>query len=200
MNLYIKNTSRLKTYSVCLLDSELCFIYYNKLAKEHFEGSLNNLRIKSLWQLMIPQYRERLVNLISSNSKSGLIFKCMIYSKNIKRKTHKLKKKIDVSKKDIYYKYLKGLSCRLRPVRVKINSPFVDINGYWNILKPRRHAILNCYVLETRLSCRKPTLNDAILKDQIIKKYEQHTMNPKTEERGRETMRTSRSRKPKRPS
>jgi hypothetical protein len=46
--------SRLKIYSVALVDSLGQFIYYNKLAKEHFEGSLNNLKSKSIMDLMIP--------------------------------------------------------------------------------------------------------------------------------------------------
>lgn len=84
---------------------------------------------------------------MNSNKKSGLIFKCMIYSKNIKRKTHALKNKTEASIKDIYNKYLKGLSCRIRPIRVLVNSETMEMEGNWNIPKPKRHAILNCYVL-----------------------------------------------------
>lgn len=129
LKLYMQAVERLRIYSAALVDEFGLFIYYNKLAKEHYEGSLNNLKTRSIFDLMIPESREGARSRFRE-SKHSQAFRCVIYSKNTKRKYLRLAVK-SFSKEDIYYRFLKGLSCRVRPIRVHFNSDSIELNGNW---------------------------------------------------------------------
>lgn len=120
LKLYIRTMDRWRIYSSALINESGHFIFYNKLAKEHFEGSLNNLKSKSIFDLMIEESRKKVMTMLQHMS-CGWKFRCIIYSKNTKRKYLKLKTGKTYSKEDIYYRYLKGLSCRIRPMLIHLN-------------------------------------------------------------------------------
>lgn len=79
---------------------------------------------------MIPQSHNKLASLFDRPLRD-VVFKYIVYSKNTKRKY--IKK--DTSKaeenpiEDIYFRYLKSLSSRIRPIR--LNYTGVNFSGEW---------------------------------------------------------------------
>lgn len=172
LKIYVRELERLRIRSVALINESGYFIFFNKLAREHFEGSLNNLANKSIFELMVPENREKIEEIFHSNQ-FGCRFKCIIYSKNTKRKYTKLGPEETMSKEDVYFRYLKGLSCNVRALNVHINTRDIALEGTW--IRSRaimnRRNIMKCYILETRLSTKMPPLPENLLEDPIIKRY-----------------------------
>lgn len=73
------------------------------------------------------------------------------------------------STNDIFFRFLKCLTLRIRPVQIKDLDPST-VDGLWNIDHLSKNG--QCFMLEARLCSRKPTIPYEILaKDPVLEKY-----------------------------
>lgn len=166
LKLYTERLASLRVVSACLVDKQGQFLYYDKRAREHFEGSLNNLRTRSIFDLMIPQSRAKLARLFGQPLRD-VVFKYTIYSKNTKRKYLERPTR-DCGIEDVYFRYLKSLSSRIRGVTLRLAG--AGLPGQW--VGPAAAQTLECFLVETRPSLRAERLDEAILHDDTIRKFE----------------------------
>jgi hypothetical protein len=100
----------------------------------------------------------------------------IIYSKNTKRRYSHTKRRYSRvpfksnNSQDTYYRFLKALTVRIRPVRIRLPDYF-SIEGFWNpkLVSPFEKEY---FMLEARLCSQMPSLNfHAMLNDPVLAKY-----------------------------
>jgi len=101
--------------------------------------------------------------------------KWIVYSKNSKRRYFRVPLPKEPSPDDIFYRFLKSLTLRVRPICICLPR-YRDPNGFCNekLIPIDRPA--NCFFLELRLTKNCPYLNsNDILLDPTIKKFLRNT-------------------------
>lgn len=99
----------------------------------------------------------------------------IVYSKNSKRRYFKVPLPAAPTKCDIFYRFLKCLTVRVRPISISLPQ-YRDPNGYCNENLLSINHPTNCFFFELRNSEELPSLQGVdILNDPIIKKFLKHT-------------------------
>lgn len=95
----------------------------------------------------------------------------MVYSKNAKRRYKDIPLPKRPTPRDIFYRFLKSVTVRIRPVSIYLPT-YKDPNGFSHSeLMPRKQPS-NCFFLELRLTKTAPDLHKMnILTDPIIQKF-----------------------------
>lgn len=95
----------------------------------------------------------------------------LIYSKNSKRRYNKVPFDKKVADEDTFFRFLKPLCVRIRPVRVCFEQ-HKQIEGYWNKLLVKDGVSMDCFLVEARLSSSFPNLSMCALEsDQQLQHF-----------------------------
>lgn len=99
------------------------------------------------------------------------ILQWIVYSKNSKRRFFKVPLPKHPNAYDIFYRFLKFLTVRVRPIAVTLPG-YRDPQGFCNEKILATRGPVNCFYLELRNAKRPPNLKDIHIQDDpVIKKF-----------------------------
>ena len=152
------SVSRTKVYSVMLVDKFGRIIFSDKLGHELFEGSLNNFRTLKIQNLLLKTIKASTLEELKGTKvfTQNSIFNWIIYSKNTKRRYSRVPFSNSKNSFDTFFRFLKVLSIRFRPVCVDIDD-FAHIEGFWN-QRLAYNELRECFLLEAKLCSTLPEI------------------------------------------
>lgn len=119
-DIYVRNLTRSRIYSVMLVNEWGKIIYSDKTGNELFEGSLNNFGRLHIQNLIVASLLPRLLpklRLFSSRTPTQIL-KMLVYSKNAKRRYSRCEIKNPKDEDEIFFRFLKSITCRIRPCAI----------------------------------------------------------------------------------
>lgn len=155
-----------------LVDKLGRIIFSDKLAHELFEGSLNNFQTLRIQNLLLQTLKDSTLGELKRTKvfTKDSIFNWIIYSKNTKRRYCRVPFSNSKNSFDTFFRFLKVLSIRFRPVSVEIDD-FMPIEGFWNPILAY-NKLKECFLLEVKLCHKLPDISpEALWNDPLLNKY-----------------------------
>lgn len=141
-----------------LVDKMGRIIFSDKLGHELFEGSLNNFQTLRIQNLLLKTIKASTLRELEDTKvfTQNSIFDWIIYSKNTKRRYARVPFANSKNCFDTFFRFLKVLSIRFRPVCVDIDD-LTHIEGFWN-QRLAYNELRECFMLEVKLCNKLPEI------------------------------------------
>ena len=167
--IYTGFMAKTRVYGAVLIDSFGKILWCDKMAHELLEGSLNNFAKNPITSLLLdserPNFLRELQEIREFNDRT--IVHWVIYSKVTRRRYKSIPLASKPSPQEMFYRFLKGLTVRIRPVAICLPN-YRGKNGFCNEQLIPKNYPGECFFLEIRLSKRPPNVQALNIENDII--------------------------------